>query len=80
VAGNSGLDLVLIPFFKGLLKILGLVQGYSPIDALSTGRSIPWSELGWAVFQIVFVLGGLVAVVGIVLLTRRELAAAQGNS
>jgi hypothetical protein len=80
VGGRSVLDFVLIPFFKAVLQVLNLVQGFSPIDALSTGRSIPWAQLGLAFVQIVLVLGGLLAVAGIVLFTRRELAAAQGNS
>lgn len=78
--GRSGLDVVLIPMFKGILKILTLVQDFSPIDALSTGRSITWGELGLAFVQIVLVLGGIIALAGIILFTRRELATAQGNS
>lgn len=80
VAGRSPLDFVLIPCFKALLKVLSLVQSFSPIDALSTGRSITWEQLGLAVLQIVVLLGGVLAVAGITIFTRRELAAAQGNS
>ncbi|MBI5384650.1 MAG: hypothetical protein HZA90_08160 [Verrucomicrobia bacterium] len=78
--GRSPLDIILIPLFKAMLKVLTLVQSFSPIDALSTGRSITWEQLGLAVLQIVVLLGGLLAVLGIVTFTRRELAAAQGNS
>jgi hypothetical protein len=78
--GSSTLDLVLIPLFKAVLKVLNLVQGYSPIDALSTGRAIPWTQLGIVFAQVVLLLGGMLAVIGIVLFTRRELAAEQGNS
>lgn len=78
--GHSLLDFVLIPFFKVLLKVLTLVQSFSPIDALSTGRSITWEQLGLAVAQIVLLMGGTLAVIGIAIFTRRELAAAQGNS
>jgi ABC-type transport system involved in multi-copper enzyme maturation permease subunit len=80
VGGRSVVDFVLIPFFKLLLKVLNLVQGYSPIDALSTGRSIPWTQLGLAVAEIVLLLGGVLAIIGIVIFTRRELATAQGNT
>ena len=80
VAGQSGLDFVVVPCFKLLVGILNMVQGYSPIDALSTGRSIPWSQVGLAAAQIVLLLGGLLAIVGMIILTRRELATAQGNS
>jgi hypothetical protein len=78
-AGHSGADIVLIPAFKGVLTVVNLVGNFSPIDALSTGRSITWSELGLAFGQIIVVLGGIIAVAGIVLLNRRELATAQGT-
>jgi len=70
----------LIPAFKALLKVFNLVQGFSPIDALSAGRSITWGTLGLAVAQIVLLLGGIIAVIGIVIFTRRELAAGQSNA
>ncbi|HEY1490376.1 MAG TPA: hypothetical protein VGF90_04985, partial [Verrucomicrobiae bacterium] len=79
VVGHSGADAVLIPMFKGMLAITRLIEKFSPIDALSTGRAITWTELGLAVGQIVLLLGGLVALAGIALFHRRELATAQGN-
>ena len=79
VMGHSGADAVLIPLFKGMLQIIKLVQGFSPIDALSSGRAITWGELGLAFAQIVVVLGGILAVAGIVMFGRRELATAQGT-
>jgi hypothetical protein len=79
VAGHSVADAVLIPMFKGMLVIINLSENFSPIDALSTGRSIPWSELGAAFGQIVLLLGGSISAIGIVLFSRRELATAQGN-
>jgi hypothetical protein len=79
VAGHSGMDIFLIPFYKGLLAVVSLVQNYSPIDALSSGRSISWNELGMAFAQIVLLLGGIFAVLGIVGFNRRELATAQGT-
>lgn len=77
--GGSLLDLALIPMFKGILSIVNLVQNFSPVDALSTGRSITWGQLGLAVAQIVLLLGGLLAAAGIFCFTRRELATAQGT-
>ena len=65
--------------FKGMLTVISLAENFSPIDALSTGRSISWSELGAAFGQIVLLLGGILAVVGIILFSRRELATAQGT-
>ncbi len=79
VAGHSGADLILIPAFKGLLTILRLVENFSPVEALSSGRSITWSELGLAFSQIVLLIGGMFAVAGIIFFNRRELATAQGT-
>ena len=79
VAGHSIADIVLIPSFKGVLAVIKLVQNYSPIDALSTGRSITWGELGAAFAQIVLLIGGIFAVAGIIFFNRRELATAQGT-
>jgi hypothetical protein len=79
VGGKSILDIVLIPFFKVVLKVLNLVQAFSPIDALSSGRSIPWSQVGLAFAQVVLLMGGMLALLGMVLFTRRELAATQTN-
>lgn len=78
-AGHSVMDIVLIPAFKGLLEVIKLVQGYSPVEALSTGRSITWGELGMAFTQIVLLIGGIFAVAGIIFFNRRELATAQGT-
>ncbi len=79
VAGHSVMDFALIPAFKGVLAVVNLAKSYSPIDALSSGRSITWSELGLAFAQIVLLLGGFFAVAGIVCFNRRELATAQGT-
>ena len=79
VVGHSVIDAVALPVFKGVLTVINLVKGYSPIDALSSGRSITWGELGAAFAQIVLLLGGLFAMAGITLFNRRELAKAQGT-
>jgi hypothetical protein len=80
IPGQSLLDFFLIPFFKLILRVLDLAQSFSPIDALSTGRSITWGTLGLAFVQVVLVLGGVLALLGIFIFSRRELATAQGNS
>jgi hypothetical protein len=77
---SSVLDKIMVPFFRAALKVINLVQGFSPIDSLSTGRSITWTQLALAGTQIVLLLGGILAVFGIIMFTRRELATAQGNS
>jgi hypothetical protein len=79
IVGHSVADVVLIPAFKGILSVVQLVKNFSPIDALSTGRSVSWTELGTAFVQIVLVLGGIFALFGIVCFNRRELATAQGT-
>ncbi len=79
MTGHSVADVVLIPMFKGMLAVINLVQNFSPIDSLSSGRSISWGELGLAFAQIVLLLGGIIAVIGIILFNRRELATAQGT-
>ncbi len=77
--GSSVLDWVAIPAFRGLLWLVNLVKVFSPVDSLSTGRSITWEHLGQAVGQIVLLLGGLIGGLGIYIFSRRELATAQGT-
>ena len=78
--GHSPVDIVMVPVFRGAFKVINLVQSFSPIDFLSSGRSITWGQLGLAVAQIVLLLGGFFCVLGMIFFTRRELATAQGNT
>jgi hypothetical protein len=73
-------DQVLLPAFRGLLTVINLAKSFSPIDSLSTGRSITWAMLGQAFLQITVLLSGAFALFGAVVFTRRELATAQGTS
>lgn len=73
-------DRATVSLFKGILGFINLARDFAPVDALSTGRSITWGTLGRAVAQIVLVMGGLFAAIGIVIFNRRELATAQGRS
>jgi len=77
--GWSPADVVVIPTFKAILKLISLAKDFSPIDSLSTGRSIGWEQLGLAFCQIVLLLSGALAAFGIFIFTRRELATAQGT-
>jgi hypothetical protein len=77
--GHSVLDVLAIPVFRFVLHVINLAKDFSPIESLSTGRSITWGQLGLAFGQIVLLLGGLLGLFGIVAFTRRELATAQGN-
>ncbi len=72
-------DPIIIPVFKAMLKVIQLAKDFSPVDALSTGRSITWEQLGRAFAQIVLLLGGAFGLLGIAVFTRRELATAQGT-
>ena len=73
------LDHLIVPIFGLLLKVVNLVQGFSPIDSLSLGRSITWGQLGSAFSQICLLMGGIFSVIGITVFTRRELATAQSQ-
>ena len=72
---NAGL----MRFFKGIMVVVNVVQTFSPVDALSTGRSITWTQLARGFAQVVLLTGGVMALGGIYVFTRRELATAQGT-
>lgn len=73
------IDHLALPLFRALLNLINLVRGFSPIDSLSTGRSVSWGEVSLAFLQICVLLSGILAAIGITVFTRRELATAQGN-
>jgi len=77
--GPPLIDRILLPAFKGVLAVVSLTDNVSPIDLLSTGRVISWTQLGMTFVQIVLLFGGFFAVAGIILFYRRELATAQGT-
>jgi hypothetical protein len=77
--GTTSADWVVIPMFRALLWLVHLAKDFSPIDFLSSGRRITWGELGLAFSQIVLLLGGVIALIGIAIFNRRELATAQGT-
>lgn len=79
VVGSSIIDGVAVPVFGAMLHLINLARDFSPVDALSTGRSIPWTTVGRAFAQMVLLLGGAMALFGIWMFSRRELATAQGT-
>jgi hypothetical protein len=79
IHGNTPVDFVIIPVFRAVLSVVNLAKDFSPIESLSTGRSISWSQLGLAFVQIILLLGGIIALSGMAIFTRRELATAQGT-
>jgi len=78
--GSPVLDFFAVPFFKGILTAVNMARDFSPIDSLSTGRSVSWLELLRAFTQIVLVLGGMMSAFGIWAFSRRELALPQNNT
>ena len=77
--GHSSLDIIAIPVFRVVLGLINLAKDFSPIDSLSTGRSVSWGDLAQAFGQIVVLLSGIIGLGGIIVFTRRELATAQGQ-
>jgi len=73
------IDHILLPMFSVMVKLVNLAQGFSPIDSLSSGRSVTWLVLLRAFGQIVVLMCGLLASFGMYVFTRRELATAQGQ-
>ncbi len=74
------IDVVMLAVFRELLAVVQIAEAFSPIDSLSTGRSITWPELGKAFAEVVLLLGGAVGAGGVFIFNRRELATAQGVS
>ena len=72
-------DAVMVPLFEVLLKAVNLVHQFSPIDAVSSGRSVTWGIVAQAAGLVVLLMGGVFAALGITAFTRRELATAQAN-
>lgn len=77
---RAPVDYFILPVFRGALQLIGLVEEFSPIDSLSTGRSISWEQLGRAVLQVWVLLGGCFALFGVITLTRREIALPPGSN
>jgi hypothetical protein len=80
VSNPNLFDHASVAVFQALLTTVNLVRDFSPIDALSSGRNIPWTTLARAFGQIVVLMGGIFAAIGITIFTRRELATAQGTT
>jgi hypothetical protein len=79
-AAHPVADSLLLPMFKGMLGVIRLVESFSPVDSLSTGRSVTWESVAQAFGQIVLLLAGAFSLFGMVMFQRRELAAVQGTS
>ena len=77
---STWFDSVIVHFFRVMLYLVNAVQDFSPVDSLSTGRSITWGDLGLAFVRIVLLFGGIFAAIGMISFTRRELATAQSTT
>ncbi|MBX3732336.1 MAG: ABC transporter permease subunit [Verrucomicrobiae bacterium] len=75
VAEESMVNRASVAVYGSVRRLIELVTGYNPVDALSTGRNITWGHLARAAFLVVGVAGGLFGGAGIWIFTRRELAA-----
>ncbi len=73
------IDAVLVPIFRVALKTVNVAEQFSPIDSVSSGRSITWGEVARATGIVVLLLGGVFAALGIATFTRRELATAESH-
>lgn len=66
-----------VAVYGGLKWVLDQITGFDPVDALSTGRNLSWLQVGLAFVEVIGIVGGLFAALGIWVFTRRELAAPQ---
>lgn len=73
------IDQVSVVVFKGLKNVTELVLNFSPVELLSQGRTVTWKMIFNAVFQVVFIVGGIFGAGGIYCFSRRELALARGG-
>ena len=77
VTENTALNQASVLVYGSLRRVIEAIAGFNPVDSLSTGRSVTWSQLGTAFVVVIGVAGGLFATAGIWIFTRRELAAPQ---
>ena len=70
----SYLDDIAIGMSKGILWVTDSIWGYSPIDNLSSGRTITWKSLGSAFMGIILLMSGLISAFGALMFQRKELA------
>ena len=77
VVQKTLLNNVSVTVYGSLKWVIDQVVGFSPIDSLSTGRSITWGQLLQAVGVVLGIAAGLFAIAGIFIFNRRELAAPQ---
>jgi hypothetical protein len=72
-------DQLILPAFNAMVKVVSLAQDFSPVESLTTGRSVTWTQIGIAFAQIIVLLSGLLATFGMFCFTHRELASVQST-
>jgi ABC-type transport system involved in multi-copper enzyme maturation permease subunit len=75
VGQQSMVNELAVTVYGNAKRVLDLITSYNPVDSLSTGRTIAWGTLIQAIALVVVVTGGAFAAAGILIFTRRELAA-----
>jgi hypothetical protein len=70
----SALDDIAIVMAESILWVTNSVWDYSPVDNLSSGRTITWTSLFWAFIGIILFMSGLISAFGSLMFTRKELA------
>ena len=55
-------------------SVLQQIAGFSPVGSLSSGRAITWGELGRCFGMVLGIGAGGLGLVGMLVLTRREIA------
>lgn len=74
------LDKVMIPVFKFVGGSLESISPGSPIESLTSGRSISAGLMMSTIFKQIIIVGGIIASLGMWILTNRELAIANTKS
>ncbi|HTH46920.1 MAG TPA: ABC transporter permease subunit [Candidatus Limnocylindria bacterium] len=77
IAQKSLVNELSVVVYGGLRWLIDQIAGFNPVDSLSTGRSITWGQLATAFVVVIGLAGGAFMAAGILIFTRRELAAPQ---
>ena len=71
---STMVDNLAINMSKVLLRVTDLVWGYSPVENLSSGKTITWNSLLIAFVGIILIMAGIISAFGAFMFHRKELA------
>ena len=71
---STMVDNLAINMAKVILSVTDLVWGYSPIENLSSGKTITWNSLLIAFVGIILIMAGIISAFGAFMFHRKELA------